>query len=321
MIPVCNCSDGQTIQNFGGFEQCGKGIGIPKSIIFSSSTRIDDTVNGLILASQTPNAAFFDAQFKAEIIEDRWLRLDGIKQYAAPPVDPNTKDFDDGSTYKLSDNGKTVTFVKVTPEANKLKAKLDASVECRSGMRASFGDSFDNWVGENDGTNFTGRLIQDGSFFTQVQEAVDGDVMQLIVTFKWDTSALESSVDYIQPSSMESYSLKRTTVDLIDARIVYPVGGSLTTGISFSLHSDIGGSLDRLPLGGLTEANLEAYNITDAQVEAGTTSETVIGDYVLTYTTPIATGKDITIRPISPNTIQKSYDCKDLTADKFLVSA
>lgn len=321
MIPVCNCADGQTIQNFGGFESCGKGIGIPKSVIFSSSIRVDGTVNGLILASETPNAAFYDAQFKAEVIEDRWLRVDGIKQYAAPPVAPNTKDFDDGSTYKLSDNGKEVTMVKVTPEAHKLKAKLDASVECRGGMRASFGDSFDNWVGENTGTHFTGRLIQDGSFYTQVQEAVDGDVMQLIITFKWDTSALESAVDYIQPSAMDGYSLKNDTVDLIDARITYPAGGSLTTGISFELRSDVGGSFSRLPLGGLTEANLEAYNITDSQVEAGTISEPTVGNYVYTYTSAISAGKNITIRPISPNSIQKSYDCKDLTADKFLVSA
>jgi len=316
MIPVCNCADGQTIQNFGGFEKCSKGIGIPKCITFHTQDRVDGTVNGLILASEVPNKAFFDSQYGNQIIEDRWLRLDGIKQYAAPPVDPNTKDFDDGSTYKLSDNGKEVTFIKVSAEAHKLKAKIDASVECRGSMVASFGDAFDNWVGENTGTHFTGRLIQDGSLITQVQEAVDGDVMQLIVKFKWDTSALESAVDYIQPSSMEGYSIKRDTVDLIDARITYPIGGSLTTGISFELSSDIGGALSKLPLGGLTETNVRAFNITGDVDVAGTVSETPVGSYVFTYGVAIATGQDISIRSIALAPVQKNYDLKALDAQK-----
>ncbi|GAG09305.1 unnamed protein product, partial [marine sediment metagenome] len=125
------------------------------------------------------------------------------------------------------------------------------------------------------------------------------------------------SVDYISAASMEGYSIKNDTVDLIDARIVY--GDSLTTGIAFSLHSDVGGVSTRLPLGGLTEANLEAYNITDAQLEPGTISENPQGSYVFTYTAPIAAGKDITIRPVT-NPIQKTYDCKALVATLFATS-
>tara|TARA_R110002020_G_scaffold131140_9_gene293369 strand:- start:8712 stop:9665 length:954 start_codon:yes stop_codon:yes gene_type:complete len=317
MIPVCNCADGQTIQNFGGFEKCSKGIGIPTSITFNTEETVAGAVNGLILASETPNQAFFDSKYGNQTIEDRWLRLDGIKQYDAPPVDPNTQEFDDGSSYVLNKNSKEVSFVIVTPEANKMLAKVEASVECR-GMLASFGDSFDNWVGQSDGVNFTGRKIQDGSFSASVIERTDGSVSQLVIKFKWDRSALESAVDYIAASSMDGYSIKNDTVDLIDARISY--GTSLTSGIAFDLHSDVGGALNRLPLGGLTETNLEAYNITDSQVEAGTISEDPIGSYVYTYTVAISTGKDITIRPIT-NPIQKSYDCKDLTADKFKTSA
>jgi hypothetical protein len=317
MIRVCNCADGQTIQNFGGFEKCSKGIGIPLSITFNTEETVGGLVNGLILASETPNQAFFDSKYGNQTIEDRWLRLDGIKQYDAPPVDPNTQEFDDGSSYVLNKNSKEVSFVIVTAEANKMLAKVEASVECR-GMVASFGDSYDNWVGQSDGVNFTGRKIQDGSFSASVIERQDSTVSQLVIKFKWDRSALESAVDYITPSAMDGYSIKNDTVDLIDARITY--GTSLTTGITFDLNSDIGGAFYRLPLGGLDETNLEAYNITDAQLEAGTISESPIGTYVFTYTTPIATGKDITIRPIT-NPIQKSYDCKDLTADKFKTSA
>ena len=94
-------------------------------------------VNGLILASETPNEAFFDSKYGNQTIEDRWLRLDGIKQYDAPPVDPNTQEFDDGSSYVLNKNSKEVSFVIVSPEANKMLGKVEASVECR-GMLASF---------------------------------------------------------------------------------------------------------------------------------------------------------------------------------------
>jgi len=62
MIPVCNCADGQTIQNFGGFEKCSKGIGIPTSITFNTEETVAGAVNGLILASETPNEAFFDSR-------------------------------------------------------------------------------------------------------------------------------------------------------------------------------------------------------------------------------------------------------------------
>lgn len=316
MIPVCNCADGQTIQNFGGFEKCSKGIGVPKSVTFHTQFDTGGLLQGLILASETPNQAFFDSKYGNQIVEDRWLRFDGIKQYAAPPVDPNTKDFDDGSTFKLSDNGKEVSFLKVTAEAHKMKAKLDASIECRGSMVASYGDSFDNWVGENTGTHFTGRLIQDGSFITQVQEATDTEPMQLLVKFKWDISALESAVDYIQPASMEGYSIKRNTVDLIDARIAYPVGGSLTTGISFDVFSDIGGALSRLPLAGLTETNVRAYNITGDVDVAGTVSENPIGSYVFTYTVAIAVGQLMSIRSIAAAPIQKTYDLKALDAQE-----
>lgn len=316
MIPVCNCADGSTIQNFGGFEKCSKGIGIPLSITFNTEETVAGLVNGMILASETPNQAFFDSKYGNQTVEDRWLRLEGIKQYDAPPVDPNTQEFDDGSSYILNKNSKEVSFVIVTPEANKMLAKVEASVECR-GMLASFGDSYDNWVGESDGTNFKGRKIQDGSFSASVIERTDTSVAQLVMKFKWDRSALETSVDYISAASMEGYSIKNDTVDLIDARIVY--GDSLTTGIAFSLHSDVGGVSTRLPLGGLTEANLEAYNITDAQLEPGTISENPQGSYVFTYTAPIAAGKDITIRPVT-NPIQKTYDCKALVATLFATS-
>ncbi|MCK5644202.1 MAG: hypothetical protein KAJ19_25610 [Gammaproteobacteria bacterium] len=320
MIPVCDCSDLEfTVQNLGGFKECKGGIGIIKSAIFAAATKVDGTTNGLTLATTAPNAAFFDGKFADPIQANRYARLDDIKQYAAPPVAPNTKTFDDGSIFKLSENGKQVTWVTVSYEANKLKAKLDSIVDCRGDVLVSFNDSFNNWVGESTGTVFQGRLMQAGSYYSQVQEAVDGDVPQLIVTFNWDPSALEGAVQYIPESAMGGYSLKRDVVDLIDGRIVY--GSSLLASIGFNITSDVGGvntlgEVNKLPLGGLDETNLQAWDVGGAADIPGTVTEPTVGNYVFTYTSPILAGVTVRIQPINTatfNYIEKSYDLKDLT--------
>ena len=75
----------------------------------------------------------------------------------------------------------------------------------------------------------------------------------------------------------------------------------------------------KLPLGGITEANLIVEDITipaSPVVVAGTISETSVGSYVFTYGTPISAGKTIRVQGITYATndfIELGYDLKDLT--------
>jgi len=177
--------------------------------------------------------------------------------------------------------------------------------------------------GEVTDTHFVGRLMQNGSYFSQVEDGTDPASMRLIVTFNWDTTALESAVDYIEQAVMEGFKIPRDFIDIIDGRILY--GDSNLADISFSIFSDIGGvntlnALSKLPLGGLDETNLEAVDITvpaSPIIVAGTISENPDGTYVYTYGAPILASKDISIRPVdwadaTPNYIELTYDLKDL---------
>lgn len=323
MIPVCECSNKSfTIQNLGGFETCPGGMGIIKGGYFMSLTKLNGDVNGDILASTTPNKAFMDVQALNPIIQDRWFHYPNILSYDSPVVDPDTEEID-GEIFQGEENTKQVSWVTVTDEAPKMKAKLDSIVNCNDDIAFMPYDAKGNRGGEVTATHFIGRKIQKGSYFSQVQEGVRGAKARLIVTFNWDESALETAVDYISQDVMEGFKASRDTITLIDGRIAY--GASNLADISFNVFNDIGGVniggvISKNPLGALTETHLVAEDVTvpASPIDVpGTITETHDGAYVFTYTSAIAAGKTISIRPIgwdlaTPNYIGLTYDLKDL---------
>ena len=323
MIPVCKCSDKTfTMQNMGGFETCPGGMGVIKGGYFMSLTKQNGDVNGDILATDTPNKAFMDVQTLNPIIQDRWFHYPNILSYDSPVVAPETEDVD-GETFQLDKNSKVVSWVTITDEAPKMLAHLDSIIDCNDDVGFMSYDAKGNRGGEVTATHFIGRKIQKGSYFGQVQEGTRTSKARLIVTFKWDESALETAVDYIDQTVMEGFKASRDTATLIDGRIIY--GTSNLADISFNLHDDIGGVniggvISKNPLGGLTETHLVAEDVTvpASPIDVpGTVSEGADGSYVFTYTAPIAAGKTISIRPIgwdlgTPNYIGLTYDLKDL---------
>jgi len=309
MIPVCNCADGQTIQNFGGYGSCADGIGVPVNAILMSSTKVDGSANGINTETDTLDQAFFDSKFNDSIVEDRWLLLRKLEEFDSPPVEPTVEDFDSGSSYKIHDNAKEVTFTIVTKEAYKLAAKIKAS-ECRD-LSIMYNDDLDNLVGDLRDSSFTGRKIQNGSFDVQVVDSTFSTFPKVQVKFKYDRSALESAVDYIKQSSMNGYSIQQDAEALADVRITY--GTADVNSVTFTLKTDFGGVESRIGAGGLTTANLEIYNVTDAAVEpVSSITETALGVYTATYTAPVTVADVIEVRGIGQVYVQKSYDLKAL---------
>jgi len=332
MIPVCECANKAfTIQNLGGFETCPGGMGIIKGGYFMSLTKLNGDVNGDILASTIPNQAFMDAQTLNPIIQDRWFHYPNILSYDSPVVAPDTEEID-GEIFQGEPNTKQVTWVTVTDEAPKMKAKLDSIVNCNDDVAFMPYDAKGNRGGEVTETHFIGRKIQKGSYFSQVQEGIRGATARLIVTFNWDESALETAVDYISHTVMEGFRASRDTSELIDGRIVYT--SSTLVDVAFNIFSDIGGvnigpTLSKNPLSGLQTIHLVAENVTvpASPVDVpGTVSEGLDGAYIFTYTGAIASSQDISIRPIGwdldpANYLGLSYDLKAFIAEQADPSA
>jgi len=316
MIEVCNCADGQTIQNFGGFGDCIDGVGVPINAVLMSDTKLDGSANGIEVGTDVLNAAFFNGKFKDEVVENRWLFLEGVTDFDSPVVDPNTEELDDGRIFQLSDNSKEVTFSIVTSEAHKLAAKIKAS-ECR-GLSIMYDDDLKNLVGDLRGTTFTGRKIQRGSLNVQVIDKTNTTVSRVQVKFKYDRSALETAVNYIKDSSLTDFSVRTDATALIDARI--EILTSTLTELTFTIKSDAGGVESRIGLGGLDETHLEAYNRTGTTTVAWTVTEGALGVYTGTYGAPIIAAQDMEVRGITQLYVQKDYDLKALK-DVFKVSA
>ena len=318
MIPVCNCADGDTIQNFGGATGCIDGIGVAEHAILLNNSKIDGTSNGIDTVNDTLDASFFNGKFKDVEPRERWLFLEGVTDFDAPAVDPITEDFTNGKVEKLADGVKEVTFFIITSEAAKLAAKLKAS-ECRD-LAIMYVDDNDSLIGELSGTDFIGRKIQNGSFDVQVIEKTYTTASKVQIKFKYDRSASETAVDYIKNSSISGFTLSSDAVALQDTRITYT--SAALAALTFDLAIDFGGVESRIPAGGLTDAELEIYNVTQASVEATSSIvESPLGTYVATYSTPVASSDVMAVRGIGQVYVQKTYDLKALKGVQSLPSA
>lgn len=309
MIEVCNCADDSTIQNFGGIEGCIDGIGVAERVIFLSQLKEDGvTPNGIDIANDTLDAAFFNSKFKDPIIRDRWLYIDKIVDFDSPPVDPLVEDFANGDKVKLADGVREVTFFIVTAEAAKLAAKINAS-QCRS-LSVMYGDDLENLVGDLQGTNFTGRKIQQGSLDVQVIDKTHTTAAKVQVKYNYDRSAKETSVDYIKDSSISGFTISSDAVALSDVRITEVT--AIVASISFNLGIDFGGVKSRIPAGGLS-ALLEIFNVTDDALETTSSfTEPSVGSYVAVYTAPVDVNDVMRVQGLADASIQLTYDLKDV---------
>ena len=316
-IEVCSCGDGSSIQNFGGIEDCNVGVGIPVNVILLADQKVGGGFNGIDIENDTLDATFFDGKFKDPIIKDRWLFLEGLEEFDSPPIDPTVEDFASGTTIKLHDNPKEVTFFILTSEAHKLAAKIKAS-ECRS-LSIMYNDNRNSLVGDLQGTSFKGRKIQNGSFDVQVIDGTFGVSPKVQVKFKYDRQALETNVDYIQQTSMGGFSISNDATALVDGDISY--GTSVGASSTFSVFNDFGGALTRVPIGGQAAA-FEVFNITDDAVEPATITETTtLGTYIATYTAPVTLADVIRIRGIGNVNVQGDFDFKDLQTKSVVTTA
>lgn len=314
-ILACDCSQGQAnVQNLGGHESCGAGIGRPLyGILVDMKTQGGDD-NGINLGTDVLNQDFFEGKFNDENALDRWLFGEGLlTDYDSPVVDPNTEDIADGRTFVLNENSKEVTTSIITKEYATLAAKYKAAA-CRE-IGWFFIDDNKSLLGHlKSETLFAPRKIQAGSFKIDTIEPTTGNIGRVQLRWKWDSTALDTEVDYITKAAMDGYDIANNHMGLIDISIFDMIA---TTGaLQFDLRTDYGGAIEgqRIGAGGLSELNLEIHNFTD---DVGVpvddiTETTTLGRYIATYTGVVASGKDVEVRGLSQIYVQKRYDLKNL---------
>lgn len=303
MANICSC-DG-AIENLGK-PSCLEGLDAALYPIFFASNKQDGTAN-CIDASGTLDAALFNGLFKNETAADRWLPLTGVKNYVTEAADSITEDFDDGTFILLDDGAVSVTFVVPCNDPYKLKAKVDA-LRC---LKTSFMlvDRSGNLIGEADGSNLCGRKIQDNSINTMVMPKNDSQTNKLQISFVIDKASNDRKVDWIQASDITGYDLT-TTTGLLDVNTESLTAASATE-LTWVASLDWGSLSSRTPAGGLTATEIEVYNETTSSAVPVTVVESPIGTYDLTIAAQTAADV-LHVRGVGGNTIQLSYDLKDV---------
>ena len=303
MANICSC-DGN-IQNLGK-PNCLEGLDAALFPIFMTTEKVDGTSN-CIDASGTLDAALFNGLFKDETAADRWLALTGIKNYLAEPADATTEDFDDGTFVLLADGAISVTFIVPCNDPYKLKAKVDA-LRC---LTTSFMlvDRSGNLIGEASGSDLCGRKIQDNSISSKVLPKNDSQTNKLEVSFVIDKASNDRKVDWIAADDITGYDLT-TTTGLLDVNTESLTAASATS-LTWVASLDWGSLSSRTPAGGLTATEIEVYNETTSSAVAATVAESPIGTYTLTIAAQ-TTSDVLHVRGISGNTVQLSYDLKDV---------
>lgn len=303
MAQICSC-DG-AIENLGK-PSCLEGLDAALYPIFMSTNKADGSAN-CVDASGALDAAVFNGLFQNETASDRWLPLTGIKNYLSEPADALTEDFDDGTFVLLADGSISVSFIVPCNDPYKLKAKVDA-LRCLS-TSFMLVDRSGNLIGEASGSDLCGRKIQDNSISTKVLPKNDSQTNKLEVSFVIDKASNDRKVDWISAGDITGYDLT-TTLGLLDVNTASLTANSATS-LTWVASLDWGALSGATPAGGLTVSEIEIFNQTTSSSVPVAIVESPIGTYDLTIAAQ--TGGDILfVRGISGNTVQLSYDLKDV---------
>ena len=302
MASICSC-DG-SIENLGK-PNCLEGLDAALYPIFIPTLKTDGTANGI--DSTGTLSTLLTAALQNETAADRWLPLTGIKNYLSEPADATTEDFDDGTFVLLADGAISVSFIVPCDDPYKLKSKVD-SMRCKS-TSFMLVDRSGNLIGEASGINLLGRKIQDNSISSKVLPKNDSQTNKLEIMFVIDKASNDRKVDFIESSSITGFDLTaQNGLKDVNTESLTPLTATTATWVA---SLDWGGMNSRIAAGGLTGTEVELYNQTTSSAVAVTVVESPVGTYALTFAAQTATDV-IYMRGVAGNTIQLSYDLKDI---------
>tara|TARA_R110000772_G_scaffold120327_5_gene226519 strand:- start:2204 stop:3166 length:963 start_codon:yes stop_codon:yes gene_type:complete len=271
-------------------------VGRDKFPIFFEYTDSTGALNG-IPAGTVLNEAFLIGKLNQTDLTKKWYVFPEMFNIAAPPAENETEDVEGTPVPTGEEIKQTVTFEHVKKDANPaLKASYD-SIKCEdlgmltgtySGQISGMGDGLGNLVGTH---------IKSGTLSAQYGQPVKGTLQKMMVSFIVDDLENDANRDYIASSSI-AFPVKKwftkQPLEIIPLEI-----SSAVAAATFTLNGLYGLANFKSPIAGILTVDIspdlgtttgEAYNVTTAANVAGTLAEsgTTPGQYVFTYTAPIA---------------------------------
>lgn len=299
MSEICTCAgDWSNLTQPACFGEAGEFL----HGMFATELKADGSAN-CVLGADVLNQAYWDAKFKNESMQDRWLIQENITKITPITEDDITDTSNPLKTIDLSKGKRGYTFSVITKEPNKL-AKKYAELACQDLVFYAITDS-GNVVGKCVGDDLCGRKIARLSTTVVPKSTQNSQAAELLITVEFEITELDEDVDYITPDSGVDLTLSK---GLIDAEIEFVSAGINST--VFKLFTCVGAKNARVAVSGLTAAELEVYNETDSAVIVLSGAITEVEG---TYTAPFNVAQDLTdvirVQGIT-TTVQKQYDLK-----------
>ena len=261
-ISACFC-DGN-IQNFGQ-PGCLTELGAPKALVIAQRKKSDGSDNFLDM-TQTFDKTYMDGFFLAEDSENRYIIIPNIKAYTPEQAEPVTDEASNGEIDNVRDGVSSMMFEFRGNDIYKAVAKWKG-VDCLD-LMAFLIDTNGNLLGKCEANDmFGGLLIAKNSFVILPQPNNFEAANKYTVKFNLELGSGWDKVDYIGADDFTDYSLL-TVEPLRDVNITITAVSQTT--IDFKLSLDWGSAKNRSTAGvkGLTDSDLQIFNVTDSAVVA-----------------------------------------------------
>jgi len=255
-----------------------------------------------IKATDVLDQAFWDGKYEAENMQNRWLKLEGISKITPITEDDITDTSNPLKTITLSKGKRGYTFSVVTKEPNKLASQFDA-LACQDLVFYADTD-LNNFVGQCVGTDLCGRKIARLTTTVINKSTQNGQAGELLITVEFELTETDSKVDYVTPDSGVVLNDIKALID-----VTCEITSASVNTVVFDLNTNVGAKNSRVKAKGLTNTEIEVYNVTDATAPALASLTEVSGTYTATFTSPQDLTDVIRIQGIT-TTVQKGYDLK-----------
>jgi len=299
MSAICTCSgEWGNLGKPGCFGEAGEFL----HGVFATELKADGSKNCVQKAAAV-DLAYFDAIFKNEAMQDRWLLQENISKITPITEDDITDTSNPLKSITLSKGKRGFTFSVVCKDPNKLAKKYE-SLACNDLVFYAITD-LNNLVGKCDVDDLCGRKIARLTTSVLNKSTQNGQAGELLITVEFEITELDEDVDFITPAADEDLRSRKGLIDVETQNLASTINQA-----TFELVTSYGSKNGRVAAQGLTATEIEIFNINDAAaiVLSGPITYSN-GVYTAPYTTPQDLADVVRVQGIG-GTVKKIYDLK-----------
>lgn len=297
-MSVCSCNgDWSNLGMPGCFGEAGEFL----HGVFATKLKENGDAN-CILKADVLNQAYWDGLFKNETMQNRWLIQEDITKITPITEDDIADTSNPLKTITLAKGKRGFTFSIITKDPNKLAKKYD-ELACQDLVFYAITDS-GNLVGKCVGDDLCGREIARLTTTVVPKSTQNSQAAELLVTVEFEIGENDSDVDFVTPLTGVDLTTQK---GLVDAYVEFVSAGINT--VVFNLFTSYGAKNSRVAVSGLTNAEIEIYNVTDAAVPALASLTEADGTYTATFSVAQDVSDVVRVQGVGA-TVQKIYDLK-----------